>query len=140
MGEYGVTNKLQQQINELKAQKNKLLILVSEKDEKIQQLETRYMKDMKLVKKELNVSINTIIDQRKKYYLSMARFRSGQGFRIGWGEHCLSKDRQKCKNLNAYHTTLKTNSQKKKFPPLSVGHQYLNNITISNDEADLNMS
>lgn len=61
---------------------------------------------MKLAKKRLNVGINTITDESKKYYLSIVRFRSGQGFQIGWGECCLLEDQ----NPDAYDVALKTNN------------------------------
>lgn len=48
-------NKLQQQTKELEEEKNKLLISLSEKEEKIQVLESNYDRDMKLLKKKLNV-------------------------------------------------------------------------------------
>lgn len=48
------SNELQPKIKELEEENSKLTASISEKDERIHQLETKYNRDMKLVQKKLS--------------------------------------------------------------------------------------
>lgn len=95
------TKNLQAKIKVVEEEKNALLTSLVSEREKAKEKDKRNKKVVKFAKKKLNVKINTITEEGKKYYLSIAKFKNCQGFRLRWSEHGLTKDHRKYENLNA---------------------------------------
>lgn len=114
------TQELQERIKQLEEEKDKLdASLTSEKErsmqlnEKVKNITSQYHekeREAKLANKKLEVGVNRVIKEVRRYYLGLAKFYNGQGFRLVYNERGRTKERRKYKNPKAYDQLLKVDS------------------------------